>query len=91
MTGKNDGDNAARATALENPEAVKDLVQALREDRENKQWRFSMHGKDHKVRDQLEKLVKLLTLSDAVIKQALSAQPYAALAWSAVSVFLPVR
>lgn len=83
-------DDAARASVLSSPSSVKSVVKGLQDDRENKQWKVSIRGKDHKVRDQLEKLVKLLTLSDSVIKQALSAQPYAALAWSAVSVFLPV-
>ncbi|KAJ6783058.1 hypothetical protein PWT90_05383 [Aphanocladium album] len=82
--------DTARASAVLSPESVKGTVQALQADRENKQWKVSIRGKDHKVRDQLESLVKLLTLADSVIKQALSVQPYAALAWSAVSVFLPL-
>lgn len=65
-------------------------MKLLQDARESKQWSISIRGKDHKVRDQLEKLVKLLTLCDGVVKQALTAQPYAALAWSAVSIFLPV-
>lgn len=83
-------DNASRAFALSSPDLVKGSVKALQENRENKQWKVSIRGKDHKVRDHLEKLVKLLTISDSVIRQAVSAQPYAALAWSAVSVFLPL-
>lgn len=87
-----DGQDAAadRRAALSNPEAVKEVVQSLQDNRKAKQWKFSIRSKDHKVKDQLEKLVKLVSLADGIIKNAVSAQPYAALAWSAVSVFLPV-
>lgn len=73
-----------------NPATIATLVQQLQEDRQGKQWKLSFRGKEHKIRDQVEKLAKLFVFSDAVIKQAVSAQPYAALAWSGVSVFLPV-
>lgn len=80
----------SRQAALSNPQAVRDIVTALQEERQNKQWKFSVKSKDYKVRDQLENLVKLLSFADGIVKQAVSTQPYAALAWSAVSVFLPV-
>lgn len=82
--------DAARRALLSNPESVTEVVQALQEERENKQWRFTIKGKSHKAKDQLERLVKLLSIADGVVKQAVSTQPYAALAWSTVSVFLPV-
>lgn len=75
---------------LTNPESVRALVKSLQERREKAQWKFSVRSKDHKVSDQLEKLVKLLALADGVVKQSLSSQPYAALAWSTLSVFIPV-
>ncbi len=81
------GDECA---VFSNPEAGAELIRKLQEGRDEKQWRFSFGGKDHKMRDQVEKLVKLLVFSDAVIKQAVSARPHAALAWSGVSIFLPV-
>ncbi|KAJ2979425.1 hypothetical protein NQ176_g3262 [Zarea fungicola] len=81
---------AARQAALSNPKSVKETVESLQDARKNKQWKFSVRSQDKKVRDQLEKLVKLLSFADGIIKQAVSAQPYAALAWSAVSVFLPL-
>ncbi|KAJ6785297.1 hypothetical protein PWT90_01097 [Aphanocladium album] len=76
--------------ALANPDSVKALVKALQDGREKSQWKFSIRSKDHKVSDQLEKFIKLLALADGVVKQALSSQPYAALAWSTVSVFVPL-
>ena len=82
--------DAARLSALSNPESVTKVVQALQDERESRRWKFTVKGKSHKAKDQLEKLVKLLSIADSVVKQAVSTQPYAALAWSAVSVFLPV-
>ncbi|KAJ3491090.1 hypothetical protein NLG97_g5654 [Lecanicillium saksenae] len=82
--------DAARQSLLSNPESVKKAVQALQDEREGKQWRFTVKGRSHKTKDQVEKLVKLLSFADGIVKQAASAQPYAALAWSAVSVFLPL-
>lgn len=76
--------------AFSSPEAGAELIRRLQEGRDEKQWRVPLGGREHKLRDQVEKLVKLLVFSDAVIKQAVSAQPYAALAWSGVSIFLPV-
>ncbi len=76
--------------ALSDPDSVQALVKSLQERREKAQWKFSVRSKDHKVSDQLEILVKLLALADGVVKPALASQPYAALAWSTVSVFVPV-
>lgn len=92
LDGREDSEatSANSRPALSNPDAVKDIVQSLQDDRKAKQWKFNIRSKDHKVKDQLEKLVKLVSLADGIIKQAVSAQPYAALAWSGVSIFLPV-
>lgn len=76
---------------LSTPQSVESVVKRLLHDREMKQWRVSLFGRDVKVRKQAEKLAKFLLWSDDIVKSAVSAQPYAALAWSAVSVLLPVR
>lgn len=81
---------STQRAALSNPESVKETLQNLQEERKTKQWKFTIRSKDHKIKDQLEKLVKFVSLADGIIKQAVSAQPYAALAWSAVSIFLPL-
>ncbi|KAK5635856.1 hypothetical protein RRF57_011568 [Xylaria bambusicola] len=65
-------------------------VEKFQTDRENKQWHFNFLGKDINVRAQAEKLIKILIWSNGIVKDALSAQPYAALAWSGVSMLLPV-
>ncbi|KAB5566911.1 hypothetical protein GE09DRAFT_1284618 [Coniochaeta sp. 2T2.1] len=83
------GDNAA-TTELSVPRSVELIVRQLLEDREKKQWRVSLLGRDIKIREQAEKLAKFLLWSDPIVKDALSAQPYAALAWSGVSLLLPL-
>jgi hypothetical protein len=82
-------DNSVHAN-LSNPRSVESVMTKLLEDREKKQWRFSLLGKDVKVREQTEKLAKFLLWADPVVKNAVSTQPYAALAWAGVSLLLPV-
>lgn len=77
-------------TDLSNPRSVESLMTRLLEDREQKQWKVSLLGKDVKIREQTEKLVKFLLWADPVVKNAVSTQPYAALAWAGVSLLLPV-
>ena len=75
---------------LSTPRSVESIVKQLLEDRDEKQLRVSLLGKDIKIREQAERLAKFLLWSDPVVKNALSAQPYAALAWSGVTLLLPV-
>lgn len=82
--------DAAARTDQFDPQSVKAIVDRLLEEREKKQWRVSLPGRDIKVRDQVERLTKLLRWADPLVKDAVSAQPYAALAWSGVSLLLPV-
>lgn len=70
---------------------VESTVKNLEKRRDEKQWKVAFAGKSIHVRSQVEKMVKFLLWTDAVVKPALSTQPYAALAWSAVSILLPVR
>lgn len=65
-------------------------VQQLLENRDKKQWHISLLGKDVKIRAMAETLTKILLWSDDIVKDAVSSQPYAALAWSAISMLLPV-
>ncbi|KAH8744416.1 hypothetical protein F5882DRAFT_455073 [Hyaloscypha sp. PMI_1271] len=67
-------DNAATSTDLSTPRSVEPIVNKLWDDREKKQW---------------QRLAKFLLWSDPIVKNALSAQPHAALAWSGVSLLLP--
>jgi hypothetical protein len=83
-------DDATASADFSNPQSVEAIVNRLLEDREEKQWCVSLLGKDVKIREQAEKLTKFLLWSDPIVKSAVSAQPYAALAWSGVSLLLPV-
>ncbi|KAF7179589.1 hypothetical protein CNMCM7691_008637 [Aspergillus felis] len=75
---------------LSTSRSVESIVKQLIDDREKKQWRVSLLGKEVKIREQAERLAKFLLWSDPVVRNALSAQPYAALAWSGVSLVLPL-
>ncbi|KAK1757207.1 hypothetical protein QBC47DRAFT_342319 [Echria macrotheca] len=79
-----DSNGAASSTTLQ---TIEGIVQKLQHHREQKQWKISLAGTgwDIKVREQAEKFAKFLLWSDPIVKNALSAQPYAALAWSGVS------
>ena len=57
---------------------------------ETKQLMIHLRGKPIKVREQGEKVIKFILWSNDFISTALSTQPYAALAWSGVSILLPV-
>src|SRR6266566_1223909 len=75
---------------LSTPRSVESIVKKFLDDREAKQWRVSLLDSDIKIREQAERLVKFLLWSDPIVKTAVTAQPYAALAWSGVSLLLPV-
>jgi ankyrin repeat domain-containing protein 50 len=80
----------ATSADLSTPRSVECIVEQLLKGREDKQWHLSLLGKNVKIREQGEKLVKFLLWTDPIVKNAVSAQPYAALAWSSVSLLLPV-
>ena len=65
-------------------------MERLESEREPQQT-INVYGKSISLREQADNVLKLVVWSDEVVKQALSAQPYAALAWSGVSILLPVR
>ncbi|KAJ5510354.1 hypothetical protein N7453_002457 [Penicillium expansum] len=75
---------------ISNSEFVEDVVKRLLDDRKKKQWRLSLLGNNVIIRKQVEKLAKVLLWSDPVVKSAVSTQPHAALAWSGVSILLPL-
>lgn len=76
--------------SLSNPESVTKLVERLREQHDGKELTFRFRGEEHKYRDQFNNIVKLAIFADSLVKQALATQPYAALAWTGVSILLPV-
>lgn len=70
---------------------VETIVKSKLQDREVDQLIINLGKEPVKVREQGEKVIKFILWSNDIVSRALSAQPYAALAWSGVSVLLPVR
>ena len=75
---------------LSTPRFVESIVNKFLDDREAKQWRVPLLDSDIRIREQVEWLVKFLLWSYSIVKTAVTAQPYAALAWSGASLLLPV-
>jgi hypothetical protein len=82
------GNNTGRGD-LSAPQ-IESIVRQLLKHREETQFLVFLLGKPVEVRKQAEKLVKFLLWTEPIVKNALSAQPHAALAWSGVSMLLPV-
>ena len=72
------------------PELMETIINSELQHREADQWVVKVGQKPVKVREQGEKVIKFILWSNDIVSQALSAQPYAALAWSGVSILLPV-
>ena len=69
---------------------VKSIAEQLLGDRKEKQWKVSLFGNEVRIREQSERLVKFLLWTEPLAKAAASTQPCGALAWSGVSLLLPV-
>lgn len=82
--------NFAAGADLLSRQSVESVLTKLLEHREKKQWQVPFLSQDIKIRTQVERLAKFLKWSDPFVKDAMSTQPYAALAWSGVSFLLPV-
>jgi ankyrin repeat protein len=82
--------SAAVDTDLSSRESIETALDKLLKDRENRQWKVSILGRDVNIRAQVVRLTKILEWSDPLVKSAVSTQPYAALAWSGVSLLLPL-
>ena len=72
------------------PELIETIIRSKLQDREDNQLVLSLRKQSVKVREQGEKVIRFILWSKDIVSQALSAQPYAALAWSGVSILLPV-
>ena len=73
-----------------NPELIRAVVERKLQDHEAKKLVLHIRGKPIKVREQGEKVIKFILWSNGFVSAAVSAQPYAALAWSGISLLLPV-
>lgn len=72
------------------PELIEAVIETQMHDDEAKKLVFHLGTHSIKVREQGEKVIKFILWSNDIISAAVTAQPYAALAWSGVSVLLPV-
>ena len=72
------------------PEHIEAIVKSKTEDRESKQLLIRIGGESIKVREQCDKIFKFILWSSKFVSPALSAQPYAALALSGVSILFSV-
>ncbi|KAJ5998507.1 hypothetical protein N7451_006317 [Penicillium sp. IBT 35674x] len=84
------GEDTSASLDFSKPESVEIVVRKLLADRAQKQWKFQIRNYSISVREQFEKLGKFLTWSDSLVQTAVSTQPLAALAWSGVSLILPL-
>lgn len=64
------------------PELIETIVKSKLQDCEADQLFINLGKKPVKVREQGEKVIKFILWSNDIVSQALSAQPYTALAWS---------
>ncbi|MCJ1264872.1 hypothetical protein MMC22_004747 [Lobaria immixta] len=72
------------------PELIEAVIETQMHDDEAKKLVFHLGTHSIKVREQGEKVIKFILWSNDFISAAVTAQPYAALAWSGVSVLLPL-
>lgn len=72
------------------PEHIEAIVKSKTKDRGAKQLLIRIGGESIKVREQCDKIFKFILWSSKFISPALNAQPYAALAFSGVSILFSV-
>ncbi|CAG7919206.1 unnamed protein product [Penicillium olsonii] len=72
---------------LSSRESVAAVMEKLLKKRDDREWKIKVFGQDVKLREQVDNLAALLFWADPLVKSAVSSQPYAALAWSGVSLF----
>lgn len=72
------------------PGEIGGLVKARRGDLDAQRLTLSLRGRPIVIREQGEKIVKFVLWFNSTVSSALASQPYASLAWSGVSVILPV-
>ena len=69
---------------------VRSAYEKSLKERNSKQWHIKMFGHDLKIREKVDGLLKFAAWSDKLVSSALTAQPISQLAWTAVSITLPV-
>jgi hypothetical protein len=72
------------------PEQMSLVVQSRIDIMNTKQWKFQWRGKPQTVRNQVNRVVKVIQAISGPLSAAASLNPFAGLAWAGVCVLLPV-
>ncbi|KAJ6011194.1 hypothetical protein N7451_002606 [Penicillium sp. IBT 35674x] len=72
------------------PRSIESVVKKLQEDHKKKQWQVALQGKQMKIREPIEKMIKFVIWAAPIIQQAVSNEPHVALAWGGVCLVLPL-
>lgn len=72
------------------PRSIESVVKNLQDEQKKKQWQVALHGKQIKIREPTEKLIKFVIWAAPIIQRAVSNEPHIALAWGGVCLVLPV-
>jgi hypothetical protein len=72
-------------------EANRILIDRKLRERAISQWTVQVAGKSIKLRELGDNILSFINSSQAYVQSATSSEPHAALAWSCISLLLPVR
>lgn len=72
------------------PRSIESVVKNLQDEQKKKQWQVAIRGKQVKIREPTEKLIKFVIWAAPIVQNAVSNNPYIALAWGGVCLVLPV-
>lgn len=82
--------HTASASSALSPDLIDSIIKSKLEDHEAKRLVVRLGKEPIKVREQGEKIIRFIISSNTFISTAIDAQPFAALAWSGVSIILTV-
>jgi hypothetical protein len=80
----------ASGASLNSTEQIRCAIRALLDKREERQWIIAVAGRSINVRENGERLIKFILWSKDIVADGLSSQPHMALAWSGITMLLPV-
>lgn len=88
---KDNNDFTVAGFSSSSPEVIETTIKSKLKDREDKKLTVSLgNTKKIHIREQGEKVVKFILWSNGIISDAVSSQPYVALAWSGISILINV-
>lgn len=72
------------------PRSIESVVKNLQNEHKKKEWKLALQGKQVRIREPIEKMIKFVIWAAPIIQQAVSNEPHIALAWGGVCLVLPV-